>query len=126
LFIFRFGKWDLPKGKIDGKESPEEAAIREVKEETGLSDIRILGPLPSTYHIFQGKVNLILKRTWWFEMEAGSNQRLIPQTEEDISEVKWVARGLQKDVLENTYGSIKELVMIDKRAGDDREWRMKK
>ena len=36
LFIFRLGKWDLPKGKLSGKETAEEAAIREVKEETGL------------------------------------------------------------------------------------------
>ena len=36
LFIYRRGKWDLPKGKIDPGESPEICAVREVKEETGL------------------------------------------------------------------------------------------
>ena len=36
LFIHRFGRWDLPKGKLEKGESPAEAALREVYEETGL------------------------------------------------------------------------------------------
>lgn len=110
LFIFRLGKWDLPKGKLAANETPEEAATREVKEETGLSELRITGSLPSTFHIYTRKGKQILKQTWWFEMEAKSTQYLVPQTEEEISEVRWVSMMDLANVLANTYGSIKELV----------------
>ena len=35
LFIFRNGKWDLPKGKAEQKETIDQTALREVEEETG-------------------------------------------------------------------------------------------
>jgi ADP-ribose pyrophosphatase YjhB (NUDIX family) len=113
LSIFRFGKWDLPKGKLAANETPEEAAIREVKEETGLSELRITGSLPSTFHIYTRKGKQILKQTWWFEMEAKSTQSLVPQTEEEISEVRWVSMMDLGNVLANTYGSIRELVRCE-------------
>jgi 8-oxo-dGTP pyrophosphatase MutT (NUDIX family) len=110
LFIFRIGKWDLPKGKLAKNETPEEAALREVKEETGLLELRITGSLPSTFHIYTRKGKQILKQTYWFEMEAKSAQSLIPQTEEEISEVRWIGREDLKTVLSNTYESIRELM----------------
>jgi 8-oxo-dGTP pyrophosphatase MutT (NUDIX family) len=113
LFIFRLGKWDLPKGKLAANETPEEAAIREVKEETGLSELRITGSLPSTFHIYTRKGKQILKQTYWFEMEAKSTQSLVPQTEEEISEVRWVGKEDLENVLSNTYGSIRELVRCE-------------
>ena len=87
--IFRRDYWDLPKGKIDPGESKEEAAVREVEEETGLKNIA-LGPLlTETYHTYRTKKgNRILKRTYWFRMDA-PNQELIPQTEEDIEQAIW-------------------------------------
>jgi 8-oxo-dGTP pyrophosphatase MutT (NUDIX family) len=113
LFIFRLGKWDLPKGKLSGKETPEQAAIREVKEETGLQELQIKGPLPSTYHIYTRKGKQILKQTYWFEMEATSTQSLIPQTAEDITEVRWFRNEQLDMILENTYNSLKEIVTLD-------------
>ena len=50
LFMFRRGKWDLPKGKLDAGETLEQCAIREVGEETGLSAVRPDAPLLITYH----------------------------------------------------------------------------
>ncbi len=43
LMIFRRGKWDLPKGKLDKGESLEACALREVEEETGLKKNKIRG-----------------------------------------------------------------------------------
>ena len=111
LFIFRLGKWDLPKGKMAGNESPEETAIREVMEETGLAEIRITGSLPSTFHIYAGKGKQILKQTRWFWMEAKSTQSLVPQTEEEISEVRWVGKEDLENVLANTYASIRQMMV---------------
>ncbi len=110
LFIFRLGKWDFPKGKLMENETLEEAAIREVKEETGLLELEITGSLPSTFHIYTRKGKQILKQTYWFEMEAKSAQSLIPQTEEEICEVRWVGREDLERVLSNTYASIRELM----------------
>ena len=40
LFIFRRGKWDLPKGKIENDETPEICAAREIEEETGVKNLK--------------------------------------------------------------------------------------
>ncbi|MCA0236207.1 MAG: NUDIX domain-containing protein [Bacteroidetes bacterium] len=89
LVFYRRGSWDMPKGKIDPGETPEQAAIREVQEETGLVHLR-LGPfLAHTYHTYELKGKRILKKTWWYFMDT-SDLQLIPQTEEDIEKIEWV------------------------------------
>ena len=45
--------WSLPKGHIESGETPEEAALREVMEETGIGNLVIAGKLDSTYHIYK-------------------------------------------------------------------------
>jgi len=66
LLIKRLGIWDLPKGKIDKGETTSEAAVREVREETGLKNIEIIGQLPDTFHIYNQKGKWLLKKTYWF------------------------------------------------------------
>ncbi|MFO7673536.1 MAG: NUDIX domain-containing protein, partial [Lutibacter sp.] len=53
LFIYRFNKWDLPKGKLDKGESIFACAIREVEEECGITNLQVIKPLETTYHIYQ-------------------------------------------------------------------------
>ena len=53
LFIFRNGKWDLPKGGIEKGEEIRETALREVEEETGVTNLVIKRKLQKTYHIFK-------------------------------------------------------------------------
>ncbi len=90
LLIFRRGKWDLPKGKLDKKEKLEECAIREVEEETGLKDLKLLSPLTITYHTYHEGARFNLKESHWFTMSVNGPQQLVPQTEEDINEIRWV------------------------------------
>ena len=86
LLIYRRGKWDLPKGKIESNEKPDQAAWREVAEETGLQFHTVLNPLPPTYHIYQtSDSEWFLKRTYWFDMQTTMRETLKPQKEEQIS-----------------------------------------
>lgn len=106
LLIYRRNRWDLPKGKIDKGETPRKAAIREVEEECGVSQLRIIRTLPVTYHVFTQKNQRILKITHWFEMQCADTRKLVPQTEEDIEEAVWASPRKQKDILPLFYRSL--------------------
>ncbi|MEO8823945.1 MAG: NUDIX domain-containing protein [Ginsengibacter sp.] len=106
LMIFRRGKWDLPKGKLDEGESIVECAKREVEEETGLHHLKVISPLVLTYHTYNLFGKHILKETHWYLMEADENEKLIPQTEEEISEIVWVKKEDLKKYLSNTFPTI--------------------
>ncbi len=115
LFIFRGGKWDLPKGKIDKGEDAGEAALREVEEECGISGHKITKQLSSTFHIYQSpyKKTLgqwILKETFWFEMSYSGVNSGIPQTDENITKLQWFAKNELGIVLENTYENLKPII----------------
>ncbi|HCY40517.1 MAG TPA: NUDIX hydrolase [Prolixibacteraceae bacterium] len=115
LFIKRLGVWDLPKGKIEKGETPENAAIREVEEECGLSGLKIIRQLDSTFHIYRSPYlkfpdNLVLKETKWFLMNCSEKQKLVPQVEENIEEVKWFAMNEIEGAMANTYLSLREFL----------------
>ncbi|MFM6976208.1 MAG: NUDIX hydrolase [Sphingobacteriaceae bacterium] len=110
LFIFRRGKWDLPKGKIDAGEMPDTAALREVEEECGLRPDE-LGPLlAETYHIYPMDNQLVLKRTYWYEMGVNGVPRLIPQLEEDITQAGWLKPAELDQVKANTFPLILDII----------------
>lgn len=89
LLIFRRGFWDLPKGKIEKGEKKMVAAVREVEEETGASDLFIEGKLATTYHTYKYKINKrVLKKTYWYLMHT-KTEELQPQAEEDIELAEW-------------------------------------
>lgn len=110
LMIFRRGKWDLPKGKLDDGEKIEACAIREVQEETGIKELQIIEKLQDTYHIFTRAGKNYLKTTHWYLMESKNNQTLQPQLEENIIAVKWVNPQELNWHLKMTYAAIKEVV----------------
>ena len=110
LFIYRNDKWDLPKGKTEGKESIEETAIREVEEETGVKGLQIIKPLPTTYHIFKRNGKHKIKVTYWFEMKTDFEGKLSPQENEGITKVEWLDEKASQKALENSYANIKILV----------------
>jgi 8-oxo-dGTP pyrophosphatase MutT (NUDIX family) len=123
LFIHRLGFWDLPKGKIEKSdvtgrectvhdtESARIAAIREVKEETGLKKLDIGTELSPTWHIYFAKEKYHLKKTRWFEMQSDSKQVLKPATKEGIFLVKWTPPENIHCILTHTYASIRELLL---------------
>jgi 8-oxo-dGTP pyrophosphatase MutT (NUDIX family) len=110
LLIFRRGKWDLPKGKLDKGEKLDECALREVEEETGLKKPKIEHALSSTYHTYLEGARYILKESVWYKMKVSGEQNLVPQTNEGIEEIKWVKPAQLKTYYSNTYPNVVELL----------------
>jgi len=112
LMIFRRGKWDLPKGKLDEGEGIEACAVREVKEETGLNEVALIQFIGKTHHEYFDKWlnEEVVKESWWYEMRSPSTQKLIPQTEEDIELIEWVNEKELSDKLTDSYPSIIEII----------------
>lgn len=112
LMIFRRGKWDLPKGKLDEGETIERCALREVQEETGIREI-VLGKLIGiTHHRYFDKWHNsnVIKETHWYHMKVKGDPVLTPQTEEDILDIKWVNKTELPAYLQETYPNIIEIV----------------
>ncbi|HEY4334797.1 MAG TPA: NUDIX hydrolase [Puia sp.] len=110
LFMLRRGFWDLPKGKLDPGETIEHCAVREVMEETGIEGVILQGPLLITYHTYDDSGKHILKETHWFRMTAPAPGELTPQLEEQITELRWVDLPGIKELLKNTFPSIRDVV----------------
>jgi 8-oxo-dGTP pyrophosphatase MutT (NUDIX family) len=109
LFIFRNGKWDLPKGGTNKGEEIEDTAMREVEEETGVGKLKVTKKLQKTYHVFKRNGKYKLKITHWFEMTSTFNGELIGQAEEGIEKVAWLNPDQIKEALKNSYENIKLL-----------------
>ncbi len=112
LLIFRRGKWDLPKGKLDEDETLEQCAIREVEEETGLKNIELLSPLIVTYHTYHQGTSFVLKESYWYKMKVNGQQQLIPQTIEDIEKVIWVKPRQLTNYFLESYPSVVEVLTL--------------
>lgn len=111
LWIKRLGYWDLPKGKIEQGESSKEAAIREIREECGLSgELFLKHRICSTYHVYEFKNKSILKKNNWYYLEYEGDLTTLPQTEEQITEVSWLDKIEINECLKNTYPSILEVM----------------
>ena len=109
LFIFRNGKWDLPKGGTEKNETIEETAMREVEEETGVSGLSVVKKLEKTYHVFKRNGHYKLKQTYWFEMKSTFKGLPKGQEDEGIEKVEWVEPERIPELLENSYENIKLL-----------------
>jgi 8-oxo-dGTP pyrophosphatase MutT (NUDIX family) len=110
LFIFRRGKWDLPKGKLDDGETLEECAVREIQEETGLKEVELKKHLITTWHTYDESGHHILKETWWYLLAAPGNQSLTPQTIEQITRIEWAKPADFEKYMSNTFGAIHDVM----------------
>lgn len=112
LVIFRRGKWDLPKGKLDKGETLEDCAVREVEEETGLTNVKLISPLTITYHTYHEGARFILKASHWYNMKVSGEQKLVPQTKEDIHDIKWVKADELKQYMKNSFPSVVDVLQL--------------
>jgi len=109
LFIFRNGKWDLPKGGKEKGEKVKLTAMREVEEETGVDQLKIVKKLQKTYHVFRRNGKYKLKITHWYEMHSGFEGIPTGQLEEGIEKAAWLNPHEIEQALQNSYENIKLL-----------------
>jgi 8-oxo-dGTP pyrophosphatase MutT (NUDIX family) len=108
LFIFRLGKWDLPKGKFEKGETPESCAVREVEEECGVK-VKLGPEICKTWHTYTHNRKNILKKTYWYAMENVNDSQMKPQREEGIVDIRWLRHHEAKVALVNSYPSMRYL-----------------
>jgi len=114
LFIYRNNKWDLPKGKIEKQEGIKEAAVREVEEECGIKVSKLDEIICKTYHSYFWRGEMVLKKTYWFNMRARDQNDLKPQKEEGITDVRWFKKEDISPIVENTFPSIMDVLVKEK------------
>lgn len=106
LLMYRRKVWDFPKGKLDRDERSRKAAVREIEEETGVK-AKIRGKICTTWHTYTFQNSRILKRTKWYVLECVSDTNLVPQAEEDIEKLEWMAFPEVQRALINSFSSIR-------------------
>lgn len=109
LLIYRKGRWDIPKGKLDKGENIKECAIREVEEETGVK-VTIDKKIKATWHTYVTNKKYILKKTHWYVMTCVDDTNLAPQEEEGIKEAKWMSLTELRSALYDSYRSIRYVI----------------
>jgi 8-oxo-dGTP pyrophosphatase MutT (NUDIX family) len=109
LVMMRFGVWDLPKGKIEKGEKKKQAAIREVEEECGITDLKIENKIGKSYHTYKLNEKLVLKITHWYKMNYSGNEQPVPQTKEGITEIRWVGKEELGKIKEISYPNLSQI-----------------
>ena len=85
-----YQNWGFPKGHIEPGEQPDEAARREVIEETGIAAIAVRGCIDTIDWFFRFRGQLIHKSCQFFLMES-MDERTCPQRNEGITACRWIA-----------------------------------
>ena len=118
LILDSYNKWTFPKGRIEKGEKPERAASREVGEELGLENLKIIKLLDKIDYWFRLKGELIHKYVYFYLMEAGPKTILKAQ-EEEVQEAKWFSPqeamailGYKKDSLKLLKSAFDELEVV--------------
>jgi 8-oxo-dGTP pyrophosphatase MutT (NUDIX family) len=108
LLIYRYGHWDLPKGKQESGENIAHTAMREVMEECGISNVELGNFLTETYHCFEMNGRFVMKRNFWYEMFCNA-ENLIPQQAEDIEKAEFVSIDKLPEYFDYMYASVREV-----------------
>ncbi len=117
LLIRRNDHWDMAKGKVEPGETLHDAALREVREETGIP-VAVADPLfVKAYHIYNLYGGWHLKQTSWFIMPYDGHDAFLPQGEEGITEAVWVGEEEWRRRLLESYSMLREVATVSSNRG---------
>jgi 8-oxo-dGTP pyrophosphatase MutT (NUDIX family) len=102
-----YKNWGFPKGHVEPGEQPEAAALREVKEETGLIDLTIRAPIDTIDWFFRFRGRLIHKVCHFYLMET-AEATTSPQRAEGITACRWTRFEEAQSLI--SYGNARELL----------------
>jgi diadenosine hexaphosphate hydrolase (ATP-forming) len=103
------GRWTIPKGHIEEGETPRRAAEREIREETGLQEMKVLDWLGKINFRYRRDSSLVLMTTEIFLIEAkGNSDGLKP--EKWMTSLAWLSAAEALDKIE--YEDIGKLILI--------------
>ena len=102
-----YQNWGFPKGHLEAGETPEQAALREVREETGLEDLRLLAPLGEIDWHFRFRGRRIHKRCHFFLLQS-FGAATVPQRDEGITECRWEELALALELV--TYDNARDVL----------------
>jgi 8-oxo-dGTP pyrophosphatase MutT (NUDIX family) len=102
-----YDNWGLPKGHVEGGETPAEAALREVEEETGLRELSMVTQLPTIDWFFRDRGRLVHKFCHFFLVESASGDPA-PQLAEGITECVWHSADLAIETV--SYSNAREVM----------------
>lgn len=107
-----YGNWGLPKGHLEGGETPVQAAVREVAEETGLDELAVVDQLPTIDWYFKDGAVVVHKFCHFFLIESAAGEPC-PQLDEGITECVWLP--LNGALVTLSYANAREVLRV---AGD--------
>jgi len=84
-----YGYWTFPKGKVEAGETLEQTALREVREEIGVADVRIVTALGTTKYGFTAGDAPVRKTVHWFLMETAADTECRPVPSEHVQDAGW-------------------------------------
>lgn len=109
LMIYRMGRWDLPKGKLEREEATMDGAVREVMEECSIQ-VSAEQKLCSTWHTFTDGGRRSIKKTTWYLMQCHDDSLMKPQLEEGIEDLRWMSPTELEKAVKSSYASIRHVV----------------
>ncbi len=102
-----YRNWGFPKGHLEFDEQPDTAAMREVREETGLVDVTLEGTIDTIDWYFRFRGHLVHKICHFFLMHT-ETERTTPQRDEGITACRWVSFGEASELV--SYANAREVL----------------
>ena len=103
-----YQNWGFPKGHVESGERAEDAALREVREETGIEQVAIRGAIDTIDWYFRFRGRLIHKVCHFYLMET-SQALTLPQEAEGITACQWVGYDAARTAI--SYANARHLLL---------------